>query len=116
MTNKKIKNKIAKVLRKNFNMSFIDSQVIAKAIVDNYNDPRKVLTEDENKLMRELFYLAFFVGWDPKIMRILNGAIDYYSLKAKKVDPYRPWYYNSIVTYEIHNLKNGHFTTTDVED
>ena len=116
MTRKKIKNKIAKVLRNYFNISFIDSQVIAKAIIDNYDEPSKVLIANESRLMLDLFYLAFFVGWDPKIMRILNGAIDYYSLKAKKADPYKPWYYNCIVTYEITNLKNGHSITTDMED
>lgn len=116
MTRKKIKNKLAKVLRKYFNFTFVESQVIAKAMVDNFNDPSEVLLADENKLMVELFYLAFFVGWDPNIMMILNRAIYYYSLKSKRADPYKPWYYNCIVTYEICNLKTGHFITTDVDD
>lgn len=115
MTNKKIKNKIAKVLRKYFNMSFIGSQIVAKAIVDNFSYPKKALTEDEDRLMVRLFNLTFLTGCNPKIMRVINVAIYCRSLKVKKAESYETLYCNYMVAHEIVNLKNGHHLTINAE-
>ena len=58
MTHKELIPKIAKVLRKYFDITFIDSMYIAKAFIHYFNDPEKLISASEEDAMIAMLYLA----------------------------------------------------------
>lgn len=110
MTKKKLAMKIARKIRGIFGFHFIESQNIAKAMVNDFCHPEKFLTASEEKLIIVLHQLME-MEYDNSIALSIRGAIDVDIIKSE-CNSDRSGY---ITTLLLLNRKNNTVTDVTVE-
>ena len=108
MTHKKLKNKIAKILRMYFDITFVDSMYISNVMVKDYANPEHFLNSSEEDLMRTLFQLKVLEFDNNIIVEIIQDAIGVESLGMVTTH-----YYNDdgyAVKLKLSNYKTGKTT------
>lgn len=100
MAHKKLVNKIAKILRKYFDITFIDSMYIAKAFTHYFDNPEKYISADEEDMMIAMLYLALTCD-KSKMHPIMGTTITVKCIGIIKV-------FNGLAAkYQLHNPKTG---------
>ena len=110
MTQKKLAMKIAKRLRDYFDFSFIESQSIAKAMVNDFCHPEKFLTASEEHIIIVLHQLMG-MEYDKSIALSIGSAIDVNTIESK-CNSDRTGY---ITTFKLCNKKSNTVTDVTVE-
>ena len=105
MKHNKLTPKIAKILRKYFDITFIDSIYIAKAFIHNFNDTEKLLSASEEDAMIAMLYLALTCD-KSKVHPIMGTAITVKCIGIVKV------FGGLAGKYQLRNPKTGKVVNT----
>ena len=108
MTHKKLVVKIGKVLRKYFDLSFVDSLTIAKAIVRDFDTPESFLNKDEESMIIALHQLTM-IEYNKDFVLSINYAIDSKVINIEcNID-------SDFITYQFTNNKTGKVSLFTIE-
>ena len=110
MTHKKLIVKIAKVLRKYFNISFIDSLNISKAIVRDFCNHYTFLNKDEESIMIALHQLLT-IEYDKQFIYAIDSAIDVAIIHSERSEETCGY----LITYRLLNNKTNKTTDVTIE-
>lgn len=102
--------KIAKRLRNIFDFRFIESQKIARAMVNDFCNPEKFLTCSEEHIIIVLHQLME-IEYDNSIALSISGAVDSIILESKSSSDMSGY----ITTFKLSNRKSGTVTDVTVE-
>lgn len=110
MTKKRLAIKIARKIRNIFDFHFIESQKIARAMVNDFCNPEKFLTCSEEHLMIVLHQLMG-IEYDKDIALSISGAIDSNIIESKCNSDMSGY----ITTFRLNNKKSSTVTDVTVE-